>query len=333
MIPAGIGGIHHVTAIASDPQRNLDFYAGMLGLRLVKRTVNFDDPGTYHFYFGDETGSPGTLLTFFPWPGAQRGRPGPGQVAVTSFAILPASIGFWIERMVRHAVRYEGPEIRNIGGDEPERVISFKDPDGMLLELVGTDAAGDRPAWVHAPGISADNAIRGFHSVTLWVERHEKTVETLIETLGFRRAGEAGSTLRLSVGDGGPSAMVQVRATGGFVPGVSGAGTVHHVAWRVPDDATQLAVRSRVALAGLEPTSVIDRAYFHSVYFREPSGILYELATNSPGFTIDEPIDQLGERLMLPPQYEAQRRQIEALLPAVHLPRAASEDSFLQAGS
>jgi glyoxalase family protein len=333
MIPEAVGGIHHVTAIASDPQRNLDFYAGLLGLRLVKRTVNFDDPGTYHFYFGDETGSPGSLLTFFPWPGAHRGRPGPGQVAVCSFAILPASIGFWIERLVRHAVRYEGPEIRHIGSDEPERVISFKDPDGMLLELVGTEAARNRPAWVQAPGISADTAIRGFHSVTLWVEHNERTVETLADTLGFRRIAEAGSTLRLSVGDGGPGAMVQVRTTGGFVPGVSGAGTVHHVAWRVPDDATQLLIRSRVALAGLAPTSVIDRAYFHSVYVSEPSCVLYELATNSPGFTIDEPIERLGERLMLPPQYEPQRTQIEAVLPQIHPPEPLSESSFLPSGS
>ncbi|HET6777707.1 MAG TPA: ring-cleaving dioxygenase [Gemmatimonadales bacterium] len=333
MIPAGVGGIHHVTAIASDPQRNLDFYAGLLGLRLVKRTVNFDDPGTYHFYFGDKTGSPGSLLTFFPWPGAHRGRPGPGQVAVCSFAILPGSIGFWIERMVRYAVRYEGPEIRYIGSDEPERVISFKDPDGMLLELVGTNAARERPGWLEAPGISAENAIRGFHSVTLWVEHNEETVETLIDTLGFRRSGEAGSTLLLSAGEGGPGAMVQVRTTGGFVPGVSGAGTIHHVAWRVPDAETQLLMRSRVALAGLEPTPVIDRAYFHSVYFREPSGVLYELATISPGFAIDEPVERLGQRLMLPPQYEPHRSRIEAALPKVHLPGPLSESSFLAAGS
>ena len=329
----GVDGIHHVTAIASDPQRNLDFYAGLLGLRLVKRTVNFDDPGTYHFYFGDETGSPGSLLTFFPWPGAHRGRPGPGQVAVCSFAILTAAIGFWIERMVRYAIRYEGPEIRQIGTDVPERVISFKDPDGMLLELVGTDAARDRSAWAQAPGISADNAIRGFHSVTLWVEHSEKTVQTLVETLGFSHTAEAGSTLRLSAGGGGPGMIVQVRTTGAFVPGVSGAGTVHHVAWRVPDDQAQLAMRFRVASAGLGPTPVIDRTYFHSVYFREPAGVLYELATDSPGFAIDEPVERLGERLMLPPEYEPHRTQIEAVLPPVHVPRPASEDSFLPAGS
>jgi glyoxalase family protein len=203
----------------------------------------------------------------------------------------------------------------------------------MLLELVGTDAARDRPGWGQAPGISADNAIRGFHSVTLWVEHNEKTVETLVETLGFRRTGDAGSTLRFSAGHGGPGTIVQVRTTGAFVPGVSGAGTVHHVAWRVPDDAAQLALRSRVAAVGLDPTPVIDRTYFHSVYFREPGGVLYELATNSPGFAIDEPVEGLGERLMLPPQYEPHRARIEAVLPAVHLPRPASEDSFLPAGS
>jgi glyoxalase family protein len=333
MNPEGVGGIHHVTAIASDPQRNLDFYAGVLGLRLVKRTVNFDDPGTYHFYFGDETGSPGSLLTFFPWPGAHRGRPGPGQVAVCSFAILPASIGFWIERLVRYAVPYEGPEIRQIGTEEPERVISFKDPDGMLLELVGTDAARDRQAWIQAHGIPAANAIHGFHSVTLWVEHGERSVQILLDTLGFRRTAEAGSTVRLSTGDGGPGTIVQVRTTGAFVPGVSGAGTVHHVAWRVPDDEAQLALRARVTSAGLDPTPVIDRSYFHSVYFREPAGVLYELATNSPGFTIDEPLGRLGERLMLPPQYETHRTGIEAVLPVVHVPGPSSTDSFLPAGS
>jgi len=169
--------------------------------------------------------------------------------------------------------------------------------------------------------------------VTLWVEHNDETVKTLVDTLGFRRTGEAGSTLRLSAGDGGPGTMVQVRTTGAFVPGVSGAGTVHHVAWRVPDDAAQLAFRSRVVSAGLEPTPVIDRSYFHSVYFREPAGILYELATSSPGFARDEPLERLGERLMLPPQYEPHRAQIEAVLPVVHVPRPASEDSFLPAGS
>ncbi len=323
-----IGGIHHVTAIASDPQRNLDFYAGVLGLRLVKRTVNFDDPGTYHFYFGDEVGTPGSILTFFPWPGSSRGRQGPGQVAVTSFAILPSAVGFWIERLLHHGIPYEGPDKRGIGSDA-ERVIGFKDPDGLLLELIATPGAGGRPAWNQAHGVSRGHAIHGFHSVTLWVERGEKSEQLLVEMLGFRLVSEDGPIRRFAIGDGGPGAIVQVRSTGGFVQGVSGAGTVHHVAWRVPDDATQLDLRTRLENAGLNPTPVINRQYFHSVYFREPGRILYELATVAPGFTIDEPVELLGQRLMLPPQYEPRRAQIEARLPPVHLPEPASEDSFL----
>lgn len=329
----GVGGIHHVTAIASDPQRNLDFYAGTLGLRLVKRTVNFDDPGTYHFYFGDEVGTPGSILTFFPWPGSHKGRPGPGQVAVVSFAIVPGSVGFWIERLVGHGIRYEGPMKREAGGPAGERVISFRDPDGLLLELVASAAAESRPAWANAPGIGGEHAIHGFHSVTLWVERGEATDKVLVDTLGFRTVSEHGPTRRFAAGDGGPGTLVDVRTTGGFVQGVSGAGTVHHVAWRVPDDAAQLVMRDRVENAGLNPTPVIDRHYFHSVYFREPGGVLYELATIPPGFAIDEPVRQLGERLMLPPQYEPDRAQIEAALPAIHLPRPRSEDSFLPAGN
>ncbi len=328
-----IGGIHHVTAIASDPQRNLDFYAGALGLRLVKRTVNFDDPGTYHFYFGDEAGTPGSILTFFPWPGAHRGRQGPGQVAVTSFAIVPSSVGFWIERLVRYGVGYEGPSIPAIGGVEAERVISFKDPDGLLLELVASAGAEAHPAWGGAPGIPEDHGIRGFHSVTLWVEKGEATDQVLTETLGFRPVRDSGPTRRFSARNGEPGTLIDVRTTGGFVPGVSGAGTVHHVAWRVSDDDAQLAMRARIEQAGLSPTPVIDRLYFHSVYFREPGGVLYELATDPPGFTIDEPAERLGERLMLPPQYEPSRSAIEAALPEIHLPRPASEDSFLAAGN
>ena len=328
-MPTGVGGIHHVTAIASDPQRNLDFYAGVLGLRLVKRTVNFDDPSTYHFYFGDEAGNPGSILTFFPWPGSHRGRPGPGQVAVTSFVILPASVGFWIERLVRYGIGYEGPARGEV--DTAERVISFRDPDGLLLELVTTPRAEERPFWSGV--IPREHAIHGFHSVTIWVEQGDPTVQILVDTLGFRRGSEERSTRRLLIGDEGPGSMVQVRTTGGFLQGVSGAGTVHHVAWRVSDDMAQLDMRERVMLAGLDPTPVIDRNYFHSVYFREPGGVLYELATIPPGFAIDEPLERLGERLMLPPHYEPRRAQIEAVLPPVHLPRPATVDSFLPAGN
>lgn len=317
---ASVLGIHHVTAIASDPQRNLDFYAGLLGLRLVKRTVNFDDPETYHFYFGDEVGTPGSILTFFPWPGARRGRQGTGQVAVTSFSVLPSALGYWLERLVRHGIDHEGPRRRGPDGAAAEQVIAFRDPDGLMLEIVAHAGAEARPAWGQAPGIPREHAIHGFHGVTLWLDRGDATERVLVDTLGFRPVHEDGTTRRYAVGDGGPGRLVDVRSIGGFLTGAGGAGTVHHVAWSVATDDEELAVRERVEQAGLSPTPVIDRSYFHSVYFREPGGVLFELATNTPGFATDEPVERLGERLMLPPQYEPHRAQIEAVLPPIHLP-------------
>ena len=318
-------GIHHVTAIASDPQRNVDFYAGVLGLRLVKRTVNFDDPQTYHLYYGDEVGTPGSIMTFFPWPGARRGRVGSGQVAVTSFAVVPGAIGFWIERLVRHGIKYQGPTKRGAGADA-EQVISFVDPDGLMLEIVGHPAAESRRAWADAPGIPREHALHGFHGVTLWLDSSAASEKILTDTLGFRPMREDGTTRRFEAGDGGTGALVDVRTVGDFGRGVGGAGTVHHVAFRVPNDEAELEVRRQVASAGLHPTPVIDRNYFHSVYFREPGGVLFELATNPPGFAIDEPVEHLGERLMLPPQYEPHRAEIEAVLPPIHLgvPAAAA---------
>ena len=316
-------GIHHVTAIASDPQRNLDFYAGVLGLRLVKRTVNFDDPNTYHFYFGDEAGSPGSLLTFFPWPGARRGRVGTGQVAVTSFAVVPAAIGFWVERLLRHGVAFEGPATRRFVAEAPEPVLAFQDPDGLMLEIVGSPEAAQRHGWDAAAGISAADALRGIHAVTLWVAQHEDGEPFLRKSLGLGEASEDGTTRRHRFTGSAAVGRVEVRAVGAFPRGVEGAGTVHHVAWRVEDESAQLALRQSVIAAGRRPTTVIDRQYFRSVYFREPSGVLYELATDGPGFMIDEPVEHLGEQLKLPPQYEAARSAIEAALPAIHLPGAA----------
>lgn len=324
---SSLSGIHHVTAIASDPQRNLDFYTGLLGLRLVKRTVNFDDPQTYHFYFGDEVGTPGSILTFFPWPGARRGRQGSGQVSVTSFAVLPTAIGFWVERLLRYNIQYEGPTRRGAGGDV-EHVLAFKDHDGLMLEIVGSPGAEARPAWAGAPGVPAEHAIHGFHGVTLWVDERDATERVLVDTLGFRAGREEGTTTRYTIGDGGPGTFVDVREIGGFGRALGGAGTVHHVAFAVADDATELAVRERVLASGLRATPVIDRNYFHSVYFREPGGVLYELATISPGFTIDEPVEQLGESLKLPPQYEPNRAEIEAVLPRIHLPASSSTTSI-----
>ena len=319
----GVLGLHHVTAIASDPQRTLDFYAGFLGLRLVKRTVNFDDPQTYHFYFGDEVGTPGSIMTFFPWPGARRGRQGSGQAVVTSFAVLPNAIGFWVERLLRYGLRFDGPTKRRIGPRD-EQVLSFKDHDGLMVEIVADAGAESRPAWGGAPGIATADAIHGFHSVALWIDQADATHRVLVDVLGFRLLGEAGTTKRYTIGNGGPGTLIDVREIGGFGQGAGGAGTVHHIAFAVENDEAQLAVRDKAAAAQLHPTPVIDRNYFHSVYFREPGGVLFELATNPPGFSIDEPVERLGESLKLPPQYEPMRAEIEAVLPRIHLPVPSS---------
>ena len=321
-------GIHHVTAIASDPQRNVDFYAGILGLRLVKRTVNFDDPQTYHLYYGDEVGTPGSIMTFFPWPGARRGRIGAGQVAVTSFAVLPSAIGFWVERLVRRGVDHKAPTRRGPAGPDVEQVISFADPDGLLLEIVGHPSAEARPVWADAPGIPGEHAIHGFHGVTLWLSDATRSEQVLTDTLGFRPLRDDESTRRFVAGDGGASTFVDVRTVGDFVRGAGGAGTVHHVAFRVPNDQAQLEVRGVVASAGLRPTPVIDRNYFHSVYFHEPGGVLFELATDPPGFAIDESVEHLGEQLKLPPQYEPHRAEIESILPPIHLPVTSAAASM-----
>ena len=326
---SAIRGIHHVTAIAGAPQRNLDFYVGFLGLRFVKRTVNFDDPHTYHFYFGDEAGSPGSIMTFFPWPNARRGRQGTGQIAVTSFTILPSAVGFWVERLVRHNVAFEGPTKRWTAGGRTEVVLAFRDHDGLMLQLVGHPAAEGRPAWVHAPGIGADQAIHGIHTVELWEEAGEATARLLVDTLGFRALDEEGGTQRFAVGDGGPGAIVDVRQVGGFMRATGGVGTVHHVAWSLDDDAAEVTLREQVIAAGMEPTPVIDRTYFHSVYFREPGGVLFELATRAPGFTLDEPLEALGAHLQLPAQYEARRAEIEAILPPIHLPGPVTGELLL----
>lgn len=324
---SAVSGIHHVTAMASDPQHNLDFYAGVLGLRFVKRTVNFDDPHTYHFYFGDEVGSPGSLLTFFPWPGARRGRVGAGQVATTSFAVLPGAIGFWIERFVRHGLPFEGPVTRRFAGGDAEQVIAFRDRDGLMLEIVAHPGAEARRGWGGAAGIPSEYALHGIHAVTLWVADHEETGRLLTDTLGLRLVGEDGEARRYAVEGENATGRVDVRAVGGFPRGAEGAGTVHHVACRVPNDASQIALREAVIATGGRATPVIDRQYFRSVYFREPGGVLFELATDSPGFAIDEPMEHLGERLMLPPQYENARAAIEAHLPAFHLPTASPATS------
>ncbi|HEX2778745.1 MAG TPA: ring-cleaving dioxygenase [Gemmatimonadaceae bacterium] len=318
-------GIHHVTMIAGDPQRNLDFYAGVLGMRLVKKTVNFDDPGTYHLYYGDETGTPGTLLTFFPWPNARRGREGAGQFNAVSLAVPPESLGFWIERLVRTNVAHE-PLATRFG----ERVLAFRDPDGLRVEIVGSVAAA-RVVGLSGGPVPAEHAIRGVHAVTLWSDAPAATFALLVGSFGMHRAGfEDGTTRWRAAADGGAGigAFIDVRDVGGFWEGAMGAGTVHHVAWRVPDDESELALRTTLLAAGMGATPVIDRKYFHSVYFREPSRSLFEIATDSPGFTVDEPLDTLGESLVLPPWLEGERERITAALPPLHTPSSGAANSY-----
>jgi len=308
-------GIHHVTAIAGDPQRNIDFYAGILGLRLVKLTVNYDDPTTYHLYYGDETGSPGTILTFFPWPGAPKGRLGTGQLTTTSFSIPDRSMPFWIDRFKGKGVVFELPTKRF-----DEEVLSFSDPDGLRLELVQHDYADERVGWREGP-VPVKNAIRGFYTVTLTEEKRERTVSLLAESLGFRKLGEEFDRFRYEVGEGGPGAFVDVLSAPDMPQGYVSVGTVHHVAWRTPNDKEHKAWHEKIASLGMHVTPIIDRKYFHSIYFREPGGVLFEIATDNPGFAVDQSADEFGKRLMLPPWLEPERVRLERVLPRVHLPK------------
>jgi glyoxalase family protein len=282
-------GIHHITAIAGDPQTNLDFYAETLGLRFVKRTVNFDDPGSYHFYFGDNIGSPGTIITFFPWPGARRGTRGSGQVTSVSFAIPRNSIVFWKEQLRANHVVAE--EISDRFGN---KALRFLDPDGLMLELMESPVIPSEGRMGHS--------IRGFAAPTLEVRHLERTEKLLIEILGFEFVGEESNRRRLRGSGSNTAAEVDlVSADIGF--GLVAVGSVHHIAFRVVNDEEQLRVRERLVERGLDVTPVIDRQYFHSIYFREPNGILFEVATDGPGFLIDESADQLGESLKLPSMY------------------------------
>ncbi|HLL88455.1 MAG TPA: ring-cleaving dioxygenase [Tepidisphaeraceae bacterium] len=308
-------GIHHVTAITADAQRNVDFYAGVLGLRLVKRTVNFDDPTSYHLYYGDGLGRPGTILTFFAWPGAYRGRVGPPQVGATALAVPAGSLGYWRQRLAAANVTVE-----EAGERFGEPAIAFDAPDFMRLELVAAAAAGPGEPWDRSP-VPAEHQVRGVRSVALLEEGYERTADLLTRVMGFRKAAEDGNRFRYEVAAGGPGATVDVLCVPGQRHGSTGVGAVHHVAWRTPDDAQQKAWLAAVAAANLNVSPVMDRTYFHSIYFREPGGVLFEIATDPPGFTADEPAAALGEMLMLPPWVEKHRGQIEAHLEGLTLPR------------
>ena len=306
-------GIHHVTAITAGPQENIDFYGGVLGLRLVKLTVNFDDPTSYHLYYGDERGSPGTIMTFFAWPGAPRGRVGPSQLTTTSFAVPGTSLGYWAQRLNEHLVVAQSGQ-RRFG----EELLSFADPDGIRLEIVAARQPGGRVPT--AGPVPAEHAIRGFHSVTLSEEGYEKTARLLADVMGFRAEGSEGNRFRYRTDAGGFASTVDLLCVPDARRGGMGAGVVHHVAFRTPDDAQQLAWRERIAELDYNVTPVMDRKYFHSIYFREPGGVLFEIATDAPGFTFDEPAARLGTALRLPPRLEPLRTELEQRLPAFTVP-------------
>jgi len=305
-------GLHHITAISSDAKRNLQFYTQVLGLRFVKKSVNQDDTGTYHLYYGNYTGAPGTALTFFPWAGLPRGRPGKGQSYATAFSVPANSLPFWQERLARLKVTTYPVETR-FG----EQVLPFQDHDGLRLELVATTEADDRPA-TPSTDVPAEFAIRGFHSSTLAVNDAAPTAAVLTGQMGYTQQAQDGHRTRYTVAAGGPGTYVDVTTDPAIPRGLNGAGTIHHVAFRTPDDASQIAARKTLLENSLQVSPVIDRAYFKSIYYREPNGVLFEIATDQPGFAIDEPVETLGTKLSLPPHLEAYRAEIEAGLPKIN---------------
>ncbi len=304
-----VSGLHHITAIASDPRQNLDFYTRVLGLRFVKKSVNQDDPGTYHLYYGDYAASPGTILTFFPWSNLPRGRPGLGQSYATAFSLAAGALPFWQERLARLNVPQNPIETRF-----DDEVLTLFDPDGMRLELVATGEPDLRPP---APSndVPAANGLRGFHGTTLALRDAKPTAALLSETMGFAPGKQSGHRARYAAGPGGPGTYVDLLTDPTLPRGLAGAGTIHHVAFRVPDDAAQLSSHRLLAARGLQVSPVIDRAYFKSIYYREPGGVLFEIATDQPGFAIDEPVASLGSLLSLPPRLEPHRAAIAAALP------------------
>lgn len=310
-----VHGIHHVTCIAGDAQENLEFYVGVLGLRLVKKSVNQDAPDTYHLFFADAVGNPGTDLTFFPWPQMEPARRGVGLANEISFAIPVGTLDYWRERFDAHQVKYNAKEIR-FG----EKTITFQDPHGLPLALVESNDARDFVAWDASP-VPMEFQLRGMHAVRLWERALAPTAKLLTEGLGFESHGEENGWHRYGADGGGSGKWVDVQELPGERRGAWGTGGVHHVAWRVRDDEEEFAVRAQVERMGLSPTPQIDRFWFRSVYFKEPGGVLFELATDGPGFDRDENMEHLGEQLILPPWLEPHRAQIEAMLPPLEMPR------------
>lgn len=307
-----VKGLHHVTALASDAQMNLNFYGGILGLRLVKKTINFDAPEVYHLYYGNEKGSPGTILTFFPYPGIPRGRKGKGQLTVTSFSIPKNSIDYWIKRLQKFNVKHSQAAQRF----DDELVLYLEDQDGLGLELVANQR-DDRPGFTYG-NIPEEFAIKGFYGITLCEECYEKTAGLLTGQMDHVKVAQQANRYRFSA-SGNPGDFVDILCNPDTLRGQGGAGTVHHVAFATDNESTQLDARHKLVENGLNVTPVLDREYFHSIYFREPGGVLFEIATIPPGFAIDEQPEHLGEALKLPPWEEENRPLIEKALPAIQL--------------
>ncbi len=311
--PPTLPGLHHVTAITANAQANIDFYSGVLGMRLVKLTVNFDDPGSYHLYYGDELGRPGTIMTFFAWPGAGRGRVGPPQVTATSLAVPEDSLPFWTDRLKLHRV-ITRPIVERFG----EKGVCFTDPDGMQLELVGV-AHGDGQPSKRGP-VASQHGIHSIHGVTISEEGHETTARLMTEVMGFKAIGRDQNRFRYQAGKtDGQAAIVDLLCVPGAPHGNMGPGAVHHVAFRTPDDSQQTSWHRTLTAAGMNVSPVMDRTYFHSIYFREPGGVLFEIATDAPGFTVDQSADALGKKLILPSWLEKHRTEIEHNLTKLRL--------------
>ena len=304
-------GLHHITAIADNAQLNYNFYTKVLGLRLVKKTVNFDDPGTYHFYFGDEAGSPGTILTFFPWEGIGKGYAGSGMATDIGYSVPKNSLDFWKDRFKTFNVKHE--EANERFGEES---LSFQDPDGLKLDLIVPVADDNRTGW-ETNDVKRDVATKGFHNITLTVKNVTPTASILTDIFGYKLLKQEGNRYRFITDAIKNAAIVDILEAPNVAAGRGAAGTNHHVAFRVKDDNILMEYREKIASKGLGITPKIDRDYFFSLYFREPGGVLFELATDNPGFIRDEPLKELGMSLKLPKQYENSRKQIEETLPVL----------------
>lgn len=311
-----VHGIHHVTCISGDAQENLDFYVGLLGMRLVKRSVNQDDPGTYHLFYADHVGNPGTDFTFFPWPNMEPGQLGTGLTVETSFAIPMGGLGYWQDRLKQHGVKHEPAESR-FG----EMTLPFRDPHGLQIALVETNDEREFVPWEDSP-VPPEHQLRGMHAVRLWERQLGPTETVLTQLMGFTPLGTEDGWHRYGADGGGSGKFIELKELPEERRGQWGTGSVHHVAWRVKDSEEQMSLRDILFRAGLRPTQQIDRFWFKSVYYKEPGGVLFELATDGPGFDRDEDMEHLGEQLILPPWLEPQRKEIETALPSLQMPKA-----------